>query len=542
MDTNSDETVIFNSDAPSSSRAILPAISVGEVDGSAEGLRVLRSRLRIVSILLFSGFCAFLVLALFTSSPGKSEPMGLVKWLHLIVTAMTGFFGWRLCVNCPVTDKHLRVAELCIFGGSAIFFSSVTYGILEDSLSLGYIQPIVSPWILLIFTYALFVPNSWRRALAVIAPMAFIPVLLAIWFQLTHEGYAEAAANSPRLTNLALYTFVTMTFGATVAVWGVWTIRSLRQEAYQARRLGQYRLKQKIGAGGMGEVYIAEHLLLKRPCAIKLIRPEKAGEAAALARFEREVRSTAALTHWNTVDIYDYGRHEDGTFYYVMEYLTGMNLQGLVDQNGPLPPGRVVYLLSQTCNALAEAHDNGLIHRDIKPANIFAARKGHAHDVAKLLDFGLVRQASSSEDDIMLTQENSITGSPLFMSPEQATGEVADHRSDIYSLGCVGYMLLTGNPPFVSDRTIQVILAHTNKTPAAPNEVDATIPEDLSNIIMRCLEKEPDQRYQSVLELQAALEASSVAHDWNEELAAAWWSCHGCPHKKRLDDIIVAAR
>ena len=179
--------------------------------------------------------------------------------------------------------------------------------------------------------------------------------------------------------------------GAFTAIFGTHTINTLRVEAHEARMLNQYRLGRKLGGGGMGEVYLAEHQLLKRPCAIKLIRSERAGDAHTLARFEREVRATAQLSHWNTIEIFDYGRNDDGVFYYVMEYLPGLSLADLVRRYGPMPPARVIYLLRQACDALHEAHEAGLIHRDIKPANLLAAYRGGLHDVTKLLDFGLVK-------------------------------------------------------------------------------------------------------------------------------------------------------
>ncbi len=190
----------------------------------------------------------------------------------------------------------------------------------------------------------------------------------------------------------------------------------------------------------MGEVYLAEHQLMKRPCAIKMIRPEMAADAQALARFEREVRATAALSHWNSIDIFDYGHDQEGTFYYVMEYLPGMNLGDIVKQFGPMPASRVIHLLRQTCDALGEAHQVGLIHRDIKPANIFAAERGGHQDVAKLLDFGLVKPISKTVN-LDLTSDGTVTGSPLYMSPEQAVGDEPDVRSDIYALGAVAYFL-----------------------------------------------------------------------------------------------------
>ena len=197
---------------------------------------------------------------------------------------------------------------------------------------------------------------------------------------------------TPRI-RLFLFDAMILLMLAVGSTFGARTMSRLRRQVAEARQLGQYRLRRRLGAGGMGEVYLAEHQLLKRPCAVKLIRTDDATDPQALARFEDEVRLTATLSHPNTVEIYDYGRAEDGTYYYVMEYLPGLSLAELVERYGPLPPARVVYLLRQVCGALREAHAAGLIHRDIKPSNIIAARRGGIDDVAKLLDFGLVRPA-----------------------------------------------------------------------------------------------------------------------------------------------------
>ena len=205
--------------------------------------------------------------------------------------------------------------------------------------------------------------------------------------------------------------------------------------------------------------------MLKRPCAIKLIRPEKAGNPANLKRFEREVRATATLSHWNSVDVFDYGRADDGTFYYVMEYLPGLNIQQLVEADSSIPASRIIHLMRQVCDALFESHGKGLIHRDIKPANIFAAQRGGVYDVAKLLDFGLVLSMSTSQD-AALTQDGAIQGSPLYLSPEQAIGEKSDERSDIYSLGAVMYYMMTGAPPFDHVNPLKVIMAHAKDEPA----------------------------------------------------------------------------
>ena len=307
------------------------------------------------------------------------------------------------------------------------------------------------------------------------------------------------------------------------STFGARTISRLRRQVAEARQLGQYRLRRRIGAGGMGEVYLAEHQLLKRPCAVKLIRPGDAADPRALERFEREVRLTATLSHPNTVEIYDYGRAEDGTYYYVMEYLPGLSLAELVERHGPLPPARAVYLLRQVCGALREAHAAGLIHRDIKPSNIFAARRGGMDDVAKLLDFGLVRPAATARA-AHLSGEGQILGTPLFMSPEQARGgRELDERSDIYSLGAVAYYLLTGRPPFDGEGGIAVMIAHARDPVVPPSRVRAGIPEDLERVVLRCLAKDPAERFPDAESLERALGECDCAGEWDLMHAARWW-------------------
>ncbi len=313
------------------------------------------------------------------------------------------------------------------------------------------------------------------------------------------------------------------------STFGARTLSRLRRQVVEARKLGQYRLQRRIGCGGMGEVYLAEHQLLKRPCAVKLIRPCAATDSRALARFEREVRLTATLSHPNTVDVYDYGRAEDGTYYYVMEYLRGLSLAELVERHGPLPPERTVYLLRQVCGALREAHAAGLIHRDLKPSNIFAARRGGMEDVAKLLDFGLVRPAATV-GAAHLSAEGQIVGTPQYMSPEQARGaHELDERSDIYSLGAVAFYLLTGRPPFEGDDGISVLIAHARDPVTPPSQIRPSIPEDLEQVVLRCLAKDTAERFEDAERLERALAGCACAQDWDQDRAAHWWRASVVP-------------
>lgn len=303
--------------------------------------------------------------------------------------------------------------------------------------------------------------------------------------------------------------------------------RGNRVQSKVARRklgeMGQYVLKQKIGRGGMGEIYLAEHRLLKRTCAIKLIRPEMAEKAAVISRFEREVQTTAKLRHHNTVEIYDFGHLEDGTFFYVMEHLDGLNLQELVDRHGAPPVARVVYILRQICGALGEAHKIGFIHRDIKPENILLCCQGGEHDVAKLFDFGLVRNITEDEPSSKITRDGASVGTPHYMSPEQVVGEEVDLRSDIYSLGAVAYFLLTGKTPFDGANAAAVMYARLKQPVPSPTRERPEVPPDVERIVRRCMAREPSDRFSDVLSLSRELSKCACAADWEDERAAQWW-------------------
>ena len=514
------------------------------VEGSGAGLSdqtysLLRHRLRSTSLLLSAGLFAFLVLRLFS----LNELTTTLDWLtlasHGAVTFVTCFIGWRLCRNCIYVTSYSRLTELVIFSSVGIFFALVSYSILVAGAQKGFVATIAPMWMTLIFTYALFIPNTWQRAAVVIGVMTGTPIVILIFVKLTQTGLDTLITSPSYLQQGVLDSVMVLLLSAAISIWGVHMVNSLRREAFEARQLGQYQLRRRLGSGGMGEVYLAEHLMLKRRCAVKVIRPDRAGDANTLARFEREVRATAQLTHWNSVEIFDYGRAADGTFYYVMEYLPGMNLEEIVRMHGPLPQDRIIHLLSQACDALREAHDQGLIHRDIKPANIFAAHRGGIYDVAKLLDFGLAKPMTLP-DDPQLTQMGMISGTPHFMAPEQALGESPDERSDIYSLGVVAWYLATGRLLFEETNPLKVIMAHSHQTPMPPSMFNSDLTPEFDAAILSCLAKKPSQRPQSATELRNLLRAIPPTQGWSTEQAAEWWTCHGCPHKKKLDEAVEA--
>ena len=299
----------------------------------------------------------------------------------------------------------------------------------------------------------------------------------------------------------------------------------------RARDIGSYHLIRQVSSGGMGEVWAATHRMLARPAAIKLIRPEVLGVSqesrdTALKRFEREAKATAKLTSPHTVVVYDFGVTEKGSFFYAMELLNGLDLDSLVDRFGPVSPGRAVYLLSQMCDSLTEAHEAGLIHRDIKPANIFVSQAGNQFDFVKVLDFGLVKTVQADQGSTQLTGEV-ITGTPAYMAPEQATDIThVDQRTDIYAFGCVMYWLVTGHQVFTTDSPMGTIAEHITSQPVLPSlRAETEIPPALDQLIIDCLEKKPDRRPQTVADLGERLHAMGLS-DWNGKMAEEWWRTH----------------
>jgi len=384
----------------------------------------------------------------------------------------------------------------------------------------------VALWMLF---FTVMVPVLPRHALAALFLSATaVPI---VYLLEVRGGRAPAMEAGP-----FFFTFV----GPNLAVVGISyvaarTIYRLGQDVTRARELGSYRLVKWLGQGGMGEVWRAEHQMLARPAAVKLIHSKVLGPDAGaarntVARFEREAQVTATLQSAHTVEVYDFGTTEGGTFYYVMELLEGTDLEALVERFGPQPAERVVHILLQVCHSLAEAHQRGLVHRDVKPANIFLCERAFEPDFVKVLDFGLVKTRTKrpSDDDLRLSATGTIHGTPTYMAPEIALADgPVDGRADLYALGCVAYWLLTARPLFEEATYTAMLLAHAQKAPSPPSHRTAqVVPPALDDIVLECLRKSPNDRIQTAEVLAARLGAVDLAQPWTAERARAWWSSH----------------
>ena len=489
----------------------------------------LQRRVAAFGAIVGGGGLAFFVFRLI----GDSHAEGFIAWLLLpdthfhVVGAAFFLSAWVLCRRGTRSSRFVRTVEaVSLVGGCS------GYAVMAAS-----IPPIVRPdlILLLIFGFGMFgraayVPSSARRTFALSAVVAIPMLASVITMGLHHDPalYSEEARQlydkTPR--EMAAYAAVNAT-----AWWALITllaagasrvIYGLRADVRKARQLGQYTLEEKLGEGGMGAVYRARHAMLRRPTAIKLLPPEKSGEAA-LVRFEREVQLTAQLSHPNIVTIYDYGRTPDGVLYYAMEVLEGATLEDVVELGGELAPERVVYVLTHLASALVAAHGVRLIHRDIKPSNVILCEQGGVSDVPKLVDFGLVKEIDTK--DPALTDAGAVTGTPLYMSPEALTKpDSVDGRADLYCLGAVGYYLLTGAHVFDGESVIEICSQHLKSEPIPPSERRGNaLPAALEGIVLQCLEKDPADRPQTAAELRAQLRAIELGSAWDEDRARTWW-------------------
>jgi serine/threonine-protein kinase len=444
---------------------------------------------------------------------------------------------WLLLRGARRTPHFVRTVELStLFVGTAAFSTMALVMDLTSSPDM----VVRSTVTYMLLVYAVYVPSTARRTL-VLASLMTVPLLGCIFVAFSAW---DPALYDPPAAIWPKGKVGDMAYPATLAsafIWGIavamaaafsQTIYGLRKAVSDVRRLGQYTLEKKLGEGGMGVVYRASHAMLRRPTAIKLLLPDRAGKAA-LSRFEREVQRTAMLTHPNTVTVFDYGRTTEGVFYYAMELLEGASLDEIVEIDGPQPGERVIHLLEQAAASLAEAHDAGLIHRDVKPGNILVVDRGGIADLVKVVDFGLVKDVRSgtsgeASSEAKLTMADAITGTPLYIAPETVTSpETVDARADLYALGTVGYWLLTGTHVFGGKSILEVCAHHLHSVPDPPSaRLNAPVAADLEAVLLACLAKKPEDRPASAHVLRERLRACAGAGAWTNARAAAWWAGH----------------
>jgi serine/threonine-protein kinase len=449
---------------------------------------------------------------------------------HLILGGGLLLLGtWLFCRRESCSWSSLARLDVVITPTLGVLLSALTLSLTPrftwdgsthvEPLGYALAFPLVLIGSFLIVARAVVVPSHPVRtlwvSLATVVPMA---VGIQVLNTSLPPGFAPP---NPFLSSMAEIVWLFLGVGLAVMTSGV--TYGLREEVREARQLGQYTLEEKIGGGGMGEVHRARHALLRRPVAVKLLPPEHSGGTSA-DRFEREAQLTALLTHPNTVELYDFGRTDDGIFYYVMELLDGIDLEELVNDEGPQPPARVVHILRQVCGSLVEAHELGLIHRDIKPANVILTRRWGRADVVKVVDFGLVKDLEAGAD-AGLTAENTITGTPLYLAPEAIrSAKGVGPSSDLYSLGALGYFLLAGQPVFTGESVVEVCGHHLHTAPTPPSEkLGRPVPVALEAVILRCLAKDPEDRPKSVAALMAELEELPEVPGWTQAEALARW-------------------
>ncbi len=467
--------------------------------------------------LLTAGIMPVFVTAMFLAAAGAGQaryPGIIVIGDAAVVLVSLGMFAVtrRMGLDPAETLDRALVYEVLVGFLMGIVFHAIPVagGVLPKGWSS------VAVWLL---SFTLLVPSTkGKTALATAATAAMDPLGLLVAVALGHQALPTAP--------VAVAMFLPTVVAGVIAVVGSRVVYRLSAQAGKAEELGSYRLVAPLGHGGMGEVWRAEHRMLAREAAIKLVRGHDGSMPRDLvARFEREAKATAGLRSPHTVQLYDFGRSDDGAFYYVMELLDGYTLDRLVERYGPLPPERVVHILAQACRSLAEAHAAGLVHRDVKPGNIFLCRYGGEADFVKVVDFGLVKDVSAGGAN--LTQTGLIAGTPAYMPPEMALGKDVDGRADLYALGCVGYYLLTGQPVFDRKTALETLHDHTSTPPVPPSQRVATpVPADLEAVLLACLAKDPADRPEGARVLEARLAATSAAGRWSAADAERWWERH----------------
>ncbi len=468
----------------------------------------------------------------------KTEPQldsAVSAWDALIWAVHPFSFVLALLLHYTWRGASARTLQRLVF---AIFAIDLAVAVVGAALFLPS-DPLFIAVAIFLFVPAALIPwpVRYQVALGAVGAVSFlVGTVLIRRFVPGAEAYWAELGGSMAFVNHLIEGTVGYVVLAAIAVIASRTLYTLRKTAHKAKTLGNYLVHGELGSGGMGQVFVAQHALMCRPTAVKVLNSDN-NNPTAVARFEREVRLSSTLTHPNTITIYDFGRTQDNEFYYAMEYLEGLDLQELVEQYGPVPAPRTAFILTQVASSLAEAHSRDIVHRDIKPSNIFLTRRGGLYDFVKVLDFGLAKEMDADATSAVLTQSGVIFGTPLYISPETVYGQdEVDGRADIYNLGGVAYWMLTGQPPFSSSRSVEVLIDHVKTIPKRPSEIsELDIPPELDEIVMKCLEKKPEDRFRTAEELEEALLSIDFEPNWNRKKARDWWTLHGIVGEEALD-------
>ena len=485
-------------------------------------------RLRILALLYaFTFFMAGFVPSLVSADQRARFFQDPANWVPGVISIAVALLVWAFTLSARVPVPVLMNVGL-------VFEVVSSYGIAFAE----YLEPTrlnmngwiglswVAVWTLL---FTVVIPTRPRKAAVVtLASVSSVPIVI---------GFMVATRKTTFSPDPAMFFFwIVFPYLLTtiMAFVGARVVYTLGKAVTEARELGSYRLVERLGQGGMGEVWRAKHRLLARPAAIKFIRASASADTTnsdeAVRRFEREAQVTASLSSPHTVQLFDFGVADDGRFYYVMELLDGFDLETLVHRHGPVPAERAVHLLRQLCHSLAEAESYGLVHRDIKPANLFVCRYGGEYDFVKVLDFGIVKSAQHvlETGELGFTRDNVLQGTPAYIAPEQVMGGSAvDNRADIYAAGCVAYYLLTGQLVFTADTPMAVVVHHAHTVPTPPSDrTELPIPAALDRLVLECLAKNPAERPQSAKELSRRFAEVGGLNPWTEERAREWWKTH----------------
>jgi serine/threonine-protein kinase len=497
----------------------VPRFSRGDSGFVSEVEAFLQARLRLVSaVLALAGLALWIVSRLADAASRGWESADLTHpsvVAHLAACLLGG------ALFAVLRRRRFRGTALLLLDAAAAGLLVGTCILIDVFSFRTGIRQLPGMTALLLIARAVVVPDGPVRTFWLSVPV--VPAFLAV--ALVHGTYwVQEGVEIPegRFVSWLLWEQATLALGVGTAVLASQVGHSLRRRAWEAGQVERFTLEERIGSGSMGEVWRARHGLLRRPAALKLLRPGLAGEGE-LRRFENEVRQTARLTHPNTVAVFDYGTTADGDFYYAMELLDGADLDRVVRATGPVPAARAIHLLAQACGSLHEAHGIGLVHRDVKPANLVLCRRGGEDDVLKVMDFGLVRDLS----DPGAAGEAGLAGTPLTMAPEVVLRRPAGPAADLYSLGAVGCFLLTGQPIFDHAEVGALLAAHLREEPIPPSARGAPVPRDLEEVLLRCLRKDPGARWESAAAMREALLACADAGRWTPGDARRWWERHG---------------